>query len=50
MGDREVQREKLRDEELNQIVTNLDDLGNPYDQMDIDTKLYKPECFTKALL
>ena len=38
MGDREDQREKLRDEEFNQIVKNLDELGNPYDQMDIDTK------------
>ena len=38
MGDSEVQREKLRDEEFHQIVKNLDDLGNPYDQMDINTK------------
>ena len=38
MGDREAQREKRRDEEFDHIVKNLDSLGNPYDQMDINTK------------
>ena len=28
----------MREEEYNQVIENIDSLGNPFDQMDIDTK------------
>ena len=38
MGIRENQRQENRNKEYKQISRNLDVLGNPYDQMDINTK------------
>ena len=38
MGSREEERENNRDKEFKHIAKNLDVIGNPYDQMDIETK------------
>ena len=40
MGRRELNRQKSREDEYQQIVKNLEELGisNPYDEMDMETK------------
>ena len=38
MGDRERIREDVRESEFKNVLENLDQLGEVYDQMDLETK------------
>ena len=38
MGEREKNREEIRDSEFQRAVEHLDFLGDPFDQMDLHTK------------
>ena len=38
MGEREAVRKDVRKADLKQVLENLDYLGDPFDQMDLETK------------